>query len=207
MKRFHRFLEIFTLIGLIGLISCKSGHLSKQKLITLIDHSQWLHQDRKVNGIDVGIKFYPYQLLVLQELQNTNAEDTSLIASLEQKYRGQYYFRLSFSKDGKEVIRQLGSYQRYSDMLQVFSFELGKYINASTDKADNLPLLDYAFEQQYGTSRANNAVIAFKTSDFASADEIRINIGEFGLGTGNMQFIFKKSEIDKVPPISYHPTL
>jgi hypothetical protein len=188
------------------LSSCGPGKVSKDKLVSLIEHDPTLNQVQEVNGIKVRLKYCPYQLLVLQELGDANTPkyaDTARLHALERKYSGQYYFRLSYSKDNKEVIRQLGSFQQYSDMLQVFSFELGRFINGSTEKNDTLSLADYAFEQDYGMSTASNAMLVFKRSDFDNAKSIRVNIGEFGLGMGSMNFTFPKDKIAGVPPLSY----
>ena len=191
--------------SLIIVFSCSSKvtRVNKEKLISYVEHNQDLNQEREINNIKVHIKYCPYQLMVLQELDNGKKFDSAKLNELEKKYSPQYYFRLSFSKDNKEVIRQLGSFQRYSDMLQVFSFELGKYINASTERNDTLSLTDYAFEQDYGMSSANNTLLVFKKSDFDKAKNIHVNVGEFGLGIGSLQFVFDKKNIERVPLLDY----
>lgn len=198
---------IFFVLAILNSLSCNPTQVSKEKLISYIEHNKVLNQTREINGIKVQIKYCPYQLLVLQELESKGSSDSVHAAFLENKYNKQYYFRLSYSKAGKEVIRQMGSFQQYSDMLQVFSFELGKYISASTQTGSELPLLDYAFEQQYGLSNSNSVMLAFKKSDFDSSDDISVNVSEFGLGIGTTQFVFKKSELEKISKLNYSATL
>jgi hypothetical protein len=188
---------------LILFTACQPGKISKEQLIRLIGHSKELCQTQEINGIKVQAEYVPYQLLVQQEHSGLKKGDTPGLGELEKKYSAQYYFRLSFSKDNKEVIRQLGSYHRYSDMLQVFSFEMGNHINASTERNDTLPLEDYAFEQDYGMSSANKTLLVFAKKDFAVAREIRVNVGEFGLGLGDMTFLFRKEAIDRLPLLEY----
>ena len=184
--------------------SCSPGPVSRKKLITIIDRDPGLNQSREINGIKVQARYCPYQLMVCQELQAGNKRDSARVSELEKKYSGQYYFRLSFSKHNQEVIRQLGSFSQYSNMLQVFAFQLGTYINATTDKNDTLPLRDYAFEQDYGMSSANTSLLVFKKSDFENAGVINLNIGEFGLGIGNVQFTFRKKDMKGIPSLNYH---
>lgn len=129
-------------------------------------------------------------------------KDTARIRALENKYDGQYYFKLSYSRAGKEVIRQLGSYDRYSDMLQVMSFEMGKYITAITDTHDTLALADYLFNQEYGMTNANHLVLVFKKQDLEKAKNFAITIEEFGLGIGITQFEFKKEDLDRTPRLA-----
>jgi len=189
---------------IMTLSACGPGKVSKDKLSSLIDRDPALNQVQEVNGIKVRVKYCPYQLLILQELESTGkAADTARLHTLERKYAGQYYFRLSYSKDNKEVIRQLGSFRQYSDMLQVFSFELGRFINGSDEKNDTLAMADYAFEQDYGMSTSNNAMLVFKRRDFDKSERLRVNIGEFGLGMGSMSFTFPLDRIAKLPSVNY----
>lgn len=188
------------------LFSCNSGKKDKQALQVWLEKNAALNQHTEANGVYVQAKFYPSQLLVLQELTSINKQnsnDTVLIGTLEKKYDGQYYFRLGFSKDNKEVIRQLGSYSRYSEMLQTFSFELGSKINATTDKGDTVEVKDYFFEQNYGLGNANNVLIAFDRKSLEPANAITVHIGEFGLGTGEVNFRFMREKLEDVPKLIY----
>ena len=182
--------------------SCGTKKLDKNSLIRYVNHSKGLCKVQEVNGFKVQAKFLPYQLLVLQDLGLSKKNDTSKINALERKYSGQYYFQLSYSKNNKEAIRQLENFQRYSDMLQVMSFEMGKYIVGTNEKNDTLPLADYVFEQEYGMSSANNMMLVFKKESFSNSKQIDINIGEFGLGIGLMKFEFEKHDIEGIPLLS-----
>ncbi|HXB10131.1 MAG TPA: hypothetical protein VNW04_23570 [Puia sp.] len=193
----------FILLAMILPGSCSPGKVSRKKLISIIEHDPGLNQTREINGIKVQARYCPYQLLVCQELLAGNNRDSARVSVLEKKYSGQYYFRLYFSKNDKEVIRQLGSYDQYSNMLQVFAFRLGTYINTTTEKNDTLPLRDYAFEQGYGMSNANTTLLVFKKSDFDNAGVINLNIGEFGLGIGNVRFTFRQQDLKGIPSLSY----
>jgi len=44
---------------------------------------------------------------------------------------------------GKEVIRQMGGFDKYSDMVQVFSFKMGEFVNLTTPQKDTVALTDY----------------------------------------------------------------
>jgi hypothetical protein len=189
----------------VSLFSCQKKVLGKQELIKYVEDNKELSDVKEVGDIKVGIKYYPYQLLALQELDTeTKAKpDKSKVKALEKKYGGQYYFKLSFSRNNKEVIRELGSFSRYSEMLQVFSFSMGSYINATTERKDTIALKDYAFEQTYGMSAANSVMVAFDRSEFKGAQDIDVNVGEFGLGVGILKFTFRKEDLENVPQLKY----
>jgi len=200
--RVNKCCYIFLLFFGILIFSCKQGKLNKQKLISYISYSKELNQSIEVNGIMTKAKVVPYQLMVLQEIEGRSRKDSIKIGDLEKKYSAQYYFSLSFSKGNKEVIRQLESFQRYSEMLQVFSFGMGKYINATDENSDTVALADYAFEQDYGMTSSNKVLLVFKKADFTKAEYINLNVEEFGLGVGNMKFVFRRRDIENIPALA-----
>jgi hypothetical protein len=187
----------------IALQGCHPGRVTKQRLVRMIDQDKDLTQTREVGGIKVQVKYVPYSLMVFQELEASGGADTGRLRVLERKYSPQYYFRLTFSKNNQEVIRQLGSFHQYSDMLQVLSFELGSHINALTGAGDTVYLKDYAFEQDFGMSSANSSLLVFARKDFDKSREICLNIGEFGLGIGELRFVFDRKEMEGLPLPDY----
>jgi hypothetical protein len=64
-------------------------------------------------------------------------------------------------------------------------------------------LKDYAFEQDFGMSSANASLLVFARKDFDKSREICLNIGEFGLGIGEIRFIFDKKEMEGLPLPDY----
>ncbi|HEY4205205.1 MAG TPA: hypothetical protein VGM31_00260 [Puia sp.] len=181
--------------------ACHSREVSKKSLVRLVEHDHKFNQEQDVGGIKIRLQYIPYQLMVAQELQGTG--DGSRIATLENKYKGQYYFKLYLSKNNKEIIRQLGGMGPYSDMVEILSFRLGEFVNATTEKRDTVSLADYAFEQDYGLSPANTLLLAFPKKDFNASDRITVNIGELGLGIGALQFDFKKGDLNGLPKLNY----
>jgi hypothetical protein len=192
-----------SLLALV-ICSCRPGQVSKQRLIDLIGKDKELSQSQEIKGIKVQLRYVPYQLMVAQELGSAaNAGDTATLARLERKYSPQYYYRLTFSKDNKEVIRQLGSFHQYSDMLQLLSFDLSSHICASTERNDTLYLKDYAYQEEYGLSKENASLLVFARQDFSKDKEIRVRIDEFGLGIGELTFVFNKEEMEQLPLLDY----
>ena len=152
-------LHLTVLILMIGFINACTHpkELSKEDLLKYINESKnGLVKEQEINGVKINLAYRPSSLLVQQELETGQKKDSLLLPQLQKKYGTQYYFMLSYSKHGKEVIRQLGSFGRYSDMLQVMAFQMHQYINVTTEKKDTVPLADYQFEQTYGMSAGNN---------------------------------------------------
>jgi hypothetical protein len=197
-------LFLFFFIILV-LFSCKAKILSKDQLIKYVDENKELNKTHEANGVVINLRYFPHQLLVYQELGDS--KEGGKIQEIEKKYSSNYYFKASFSKNNKEVIRQLGSFKEYSDMLQVFSFEMGKHINITTNDSDTLYLKGCSFDQNFGLTSANTLTLVFDKNDFKGHNLFKINIGEFGLRIGNLNFPFSTEEIYKVPGLDYSKSI
>jgi hypothetical protein len=191
---------------LIIVVSCNRapGKLSKTQLANYIHNKKnGLMQEQDVNGITVSVSYQPSSMLVMQELDAEQRKDASQIAGAEKKYQDHFYFLLRFSKNGKEAIRQLGSFSRYSDMVQVLSFQMARFVNMTTPQRDTVQLADYLFDQTYGMNSGNTVLLSFDKTKVVNSDELEINIGECGFGTGALKFSIKKEDIDRLPQPDY----
>lgn len=178
--------------------------MSKQELVTYLNEKEnGLRQEQEVNGTKVTLTYQPASLLVVRELEDGQEPADTLIKELESKYAGSYYFFLKFSRDNKEAIRQLGSFSRYSDMVQVLAFQMSNFVNLTTPQRDTLELSDYLFDQTYGMSDGNTILLSFDKQKIEKSSALEINIGECGFGTGSLKFILDKKDIDKVPTLDY----
>jgi hypothetical protein len=185
--------------------SSRKAILSKDELVKYINEkNSGLKQEQVVNGIKISVSYEPASLLIAKELEAGRAMDSVLFHSLEKKYDNSYYFFLKFSKDGKEAIRQLGNFKRYSDMLQVLAFDMHQFVNLTTPQRDTLELSDYYFDQTYGMSDGNSLLLSFDKSKIQRVSQVQVNIGECGFGTGMLKFSFDKEEIDRVPKLDYN---
>jgi len=191
------------LVFLIGCGGKKENMTGDELRRYLNDKDNGLVKDELVNGIKVRLQYQPSSLLVQQELAQIQAKSNQVVDSLERKYSSAYYFIMKLSKDGKEAIRQLGSFNRYSDMVSVLSFEMARFVNLTTPERDTIPLSDYLFEQTYGISDGNSLLLSFKKVKLRDSKVIDINLAECGLGTGNLKFSFDKDDLEQVPKLNY----
>src|SRR5690606_32405947 len=161
-----------------------------------------------VNDIKVTLTYQPSTFFVAQELQTIPATDSLQRLTLEKKYGNYYYFRLKFSKNGKEAIRHLGNFNDYSKMVQVLSFQMNQYINLTTSpQRDTVELSDYMFDQTYGMSDGSNLLLCFDKNKVQESDFFDINIEECGFGIGALKFRIRKSDIAKMPRLDYSKSL
>ena len=197
---------LFLTVPLLLLSACRQSRevMSKEELIQYInDQDHGLVQQQEVGGFTARMQFQPSALLGAQELQASDKKDSVTIAALERKYGANYYFILKLSKGGKEAIRQLGSFERYSAMVSVLSFELPRLVNLTTPHRDTVALTDYLFEQSYGLSDGNSILLAFSKEKLKQTSTIEINVAECGLGMGALKFRFHIQDLENTPRLAY----
>ncbi|MBO9660635.1 MAG: hypothetical protein J7527_17570 [Chitinophagaceae bacterium] len=159
--------------------------------------------EQEVNGVTVQLSYQPTSLLIAREMNPGDAIDSSKVKELTAKYSGRDYFLLKFSKDGKEAIRQLGSFSNYSGMVQVLSFQMNRFVNLTTPQKDTVELGDYFFDQTFGMNDGNTLLLSFDREKTRSSRSVEVNIGECGFGTGAIKFVLKRKDMEQVPELDY----
>lgn len=146
-------------------------------------------------------------------LLNTKMQKNKLLAlrnkltSTEDNYSKNIYFKLGmeFIDDSQDIIyASLGKgFSNYSSWVQKLLFSLEKNITLETSLIPEIPTAFYHMERNYGTSKRRNFLVAFPT-EFnemkilnSNSDQIKINIKEFGLGIGNVEFKYDIQIITK----------
>jgi hypothetical protein len=178
--------------------------MTKEELKAFVrDKESGLVQESEVGALKARLQYQPSSLMAAQELEGSAAKDKKLIDSLQKKYKDSYYFLLSFSVKGKEAIRQLGSFEKYSDMVSVLSFEMPRFVNLTTEKRDTVELKDYYFDQTYGMSSSSTVLLAFDRERIKESSSLQVNLSECGFGVGALKFSFKKQDLDHIPALDY----
>lgn len=191
---------------LTGMSACDQTRkmVSKAELAGYISNpDNGLIQKQEVNGTTVEVKYQPSSFLVLQSFATDSSFSQQQKDSLEKRYNENYYFLLKFSRNGQEAIRQLGDFSRYSEMVQVLSFQMQRFVNLTTSEKDTVDLKDYLFDQTYGLSDGNTVLLCFGKDQLKEKKNIDVNIAECGFKTGMLKFKFNKSDIDKLPVLDY----
>ncbi len=180
------------------LSSCTKTVKSREELLLFINNPEnGLLKTEQIGEIKVQSGYLPYELML-----NPGKIKDSVRDSTFEAYSGKYYFILSFSKHGNELLRQL-DYNLYSDMVQVFSFRMSKFIYIIPDKSRPVKPRECLFQQTYGMSESNSIVLVFESAPLENADNLHLTVNEFGLGTGNISFDFRTKDITDIPHLTY----
>lgn len=166
--------------------SCKSSLKSTEDLRTYIaDPVHGLYKVEQIRDIQVCLTYLPAELMDLNETQT----------------KDKYFFMLSFSKNGKELLSQI-EYPAYSEMIQVFSFRMPAYLSISTGAAEPVQPDDCLFQPTYGIAKESSLLLVFNKEKLKQAKSLKLQINEFGLGLGNLCFILDLDDINSIPKLS-----
>jgi hypothetical protein len=186
------------------LFSCgPPEHLSEQELSRyIIDEDHDLSKSIQVNDKKIQITYRPTDLLVAQELNQSHDATADEVRKLREKYDPYYYFIVSFSDSGKEVLNNSAAdFTGFSELLQTISFRMADVINLTTPKQDTIPLADFVYNRTFGLSKSTDILVVFSKTQIKGSDWIQVNLDEFGLGVGKQSLRFDTYTLDTAPKI------
>jgi hypothetical protein len=198
------FVRVIAVIGCALLFSCEPPeYLSEQELSTyVLDEHHDLSKSVAVNTIKIQAIFRPTDLMVAQELKGLPGASDDDIKRLRNKYQPYYYFIVSFSNSGKDVLSNSSSdFSGFSEMLQTISFRMADVVNLTTSKQDTVPVADFVYNRTFGLSNSTDVLVVFDKSKTDKAEWVQINLKEFGLGIGKHSLRFNVTSLDKAPRI------
>lgn len=198
MLKFLCYLVITAFISL--LYSCDGpDYLSEEELSQyILDEDHGLSASVNTNNVSIKATYRPTDLLVAQELRNFENPPAEAIVSAREKYKNYYYFIVSLSNSGKDVLSP--SSPGFSELLQTISFRMGEVVNLTTE-SDTIPVSDFVYNRTFGMSSSTDILFVFEKSKIKNSDWVRINIDEFGLGIGRQSIQLSRAKLDSAPKI------
>ena len=183
---------LFIVLYVASLTACSSGISTKADVIRYInDPENGLKKITESNNILTVLTYRP-SLLMTSNAYRKNVPNA--------QFDDKLYFVLSLSANNAEVLKQLEP-GRYSTMVQVFAFNMSNYITISAGKGKGIAPESCFYQPTYGVSRANELLLIFDKKKLALTDDLYIDIREFGLGTGDMNFRFDSDDIERISAV------
>jgi hypothetical protein len=196
----------FSIVALCFLVcACRDNAVSSDKelLEYVMDDDHGLVQHSTQGDVKIDILFRPSEQLVAQELGATKP-DSAILSSLRKKYYPNFYFAMSLSKGGEELLHALeGGQAEYHELLQVLSFRMSEYVRLTTSEHDTIPVTDFLLNRTYGLARSTDILFVFSNDKVEDDEWIQFEFNEFGLGTGIKKFRFDVDDIRASPVIQY----
>jgi hypothetical protein len=201
-----RSISVYILIFAFGFLalSCSKEYLTEKELKKyILDEKNGLRKSIQHGDYTVDAIYRPNDLLILQEIGNTQPDSATLV-KLENKYRGHYYFVLNLSKNGKEAVSTASMpYDEFGDVLQNVSFRMNEFVNITTSKKDTIALADFLYNRTFGMGSSSEILLVFDKKKAIDTDWVQINLTELGLGIGTQNFRFEKEKLEEIPRINF----
>jgi hypothetical protein len=187
--------------------SCgKPEYLSEVELGQyILDESNGVIKEVSSNGVVLKAIYHPTDLLVAQEMKTVAAPTDKAIEDIRNKYKNHYYFIVSLSKDGKEVLSPAAQGMAgFSSLLQTLSFGMAEKVNLTTP-TDTIFVADYIYNRTFGLSNSTDLLFVFEKAKAQGQESVQLNVEEFGLGLGSRALSFSTSALDNCPKIYKTP--
>jgi len=183
------------------LSACQSSELSPEKFKEYAsDPENGFVQVATLGTTKVELAYRPSALLALQELEGTDSIAQAAWDAAFMRYNAYLYFNLSLSDNGKEILYSPRNYANYSELLKTLSFRVGEFVSAKANDKE-IALMDFYFQPTFGMGSSNTILLVFDKKELGEAEELEINIKDFGVGTGDQSFIYNTSELENIPTI------
>lgn len=197
-----KIIRFFTSIFILILAGCaKEVSNSEELLAYTLDVSNGVSQKTEIGNVSVSVSVRPSDLMMARELQN-NPDD---IDKVTRKYQDQVYFLLSYSKEGRDILRSGVSGQGdYSQKLHELSFNMNQYVHLIAGN-DTIPVYDYIYQNMFGASHSTDVLFAFRKQDISkSTPVIEFVLKDIGFGIGKQVFTFQQEDIERIPQLVLH---
>ncbi|OAN63255.1 hypothetical protein A8B79_15690 [Balneola sp. EhC07] len=140
---------------------------------------------------------YLNQLLERGAAEGQIAKQKEFIEKYKQGYEQNLYFKMVIApvKEEDLIYAKLGSgFDSYSHWLQKLLFGIKEEITLVTEQKQEVPLLSYQMDRNYGTVHSRSFLLTFprqwNEQQVFSGDKFLIRVDEFGLGVGRVRLPF-----------------
>jgi hypothetical protein len=196
------FSQLIIILLAATLFSCKRN-LSEVKLDEYISNTKHgLVQEKVINNVSVRVLYKPPDLLAKLEVQSMQNPTKEKINEIMERYQGNYYFLLSVSPRGNEILSSAANRQWFSNMVSRLCFEMENFVKLISESQDTLKLITYCYPRMYGMSSSTDILFVFKQdTQLKNTDILTFKLMEFGLLTGDIKFRFRLKDIINAPKL------
>ena len=188
---------------LLFVTSCKKTLNYDNFVNYVISKQNGLALSKQVNGVKVQVTYWPQELLAWQDLKSQKIVIDSIWQSTLKTYKSYHYIKVELSYNGTELLNAaLKNKDLYTKLVNKLSFGMGKHAYLINQPKDTLIFIDSHMPRYYGMGKTTELTIIFKAENRISED-LRFELKDLGLGTGDMRFIFKKKKLKSIPQLDY----
>ncbi|SNT14378.1 hypothetical protein SAMN05421640_2493 [Ekhidna lutea] len=185
-------------------LSCTGRYDVNDLHVWINDEENGLIKERIIDDLKLTVKYLPPEVLAIKELDVEF--EKAAFDSLVQVYSNQESFLISFESrlENKDVVyKNVSDKEDYNRRIEQLSFRIGELISLKTSNDKISPSL-FHYERAYGTSKVNSVFLVFtdKSKKLLSAEKLDIVFVDEIFKTGISHFVFKRSDIQKIPSLN-----
>ncbi len=175
---------------------------SETDLIKYLSSNERFFKTSTSGDITLRVTYRPTDLMVAQELRGIAHPTEQAITHARQKYDHHYYFIMSLSRSGKELLTPSATgMAQFSELLQTISFRMHEVVNMTTFGGDTIPVADYVYNRTFGLGSSTDLLFVFERTAAQDQEWVQLNINEFGLGIGRQFLRFRVTDLENAPDI------
>jgi hypothetical protein len=182
------------LFFVILIASCKQKSIPEKEWNAYInDPSNGLLKQQKVNGITLKMFYRPGELFSLQD----KSKKQEVIAEKNASF---IYFLMRISVNDQDIFKNIGNSTERTALFKKLSFETERFIRIENSNNELTDLSGFNYIENAGIVPYTDILLIIdkKNIHYDTIEWLSINVNEFGLNTGSMQFKFKKEDLEKV---------
>ncbi len=198
----------FFCVVLVVLFGCQ------QKINSPTEFFEWLNnpkngliQSKKVDGMEITVKYLPPEYLSMKELKGKYEADKA--SKLKAQYEKSLAFLITFKpidkQDGDIMFRNIRDKQDYDQRLMSLSFGMEKYISIKI-KGTNYPPILSTLEQTYSTTKHRSVYLVFggeNLGNIKKEKEWDIVFEDTIFETGIHHFEFNRDNLLNLPKLNF----
>ncbi|WP_347922489.1 hypothetical protein [Pontimicrobium sp. SW4] len=202
-RKERRGISLFIVTLLLFSCNNKTFNSKTELLAHLNEETNGYTQHKTVNGVDYTLMYRPTDLLVQQELGDS--QDAERIKQLRDKYSKYLYFNLSMSKSNQELLSVAPKNRNeFGAMVNQLAFGMDTKVHLFTETKDTLEMVDFIYPRMYGMSKATTIMFVYPRDEKTLKQEyINFSIEDLGLYTGEVKFKIPTEVLKYEPTISF----
>lgn len=184
--------------------SCHKDFETREAIIAhILEEENGYRFTKNINGVTFTLQYRPTDLLVEQEIKDSNA---AAVEDIRESYSKFLYFNLSFSKNGNEILNGMaGNRDEFGQLINQLAFGMDDNIHLVTSAKDTIKMIDYNFSRTYGLSDSNSLIIVYpRTEEVLNKEYFNIIIQDLGLSTGDVAFKVKTKPLKNEPSLNIY---
>jgi hypothetical protein len=210
-KKNNSIVPLAALITLLCFAACTPSIIKEPKsyMEYLADPSNGLVKERTVAGIKYKVKYLPSEYLVYKTLGSVKFSKAQRDSVLKQ-YDNSVSFLLNIGPAENESfdITRVGvaDYEEFMERIERMSFESQEWITVRSNNKEYKPGIA-RMENINALEKSRNIIVVFSTEKNTGndirKDDMCFTYNDELFNTGTNKFIFKKSDIEKLPEFEF----